>query len=369
MTRTQAMLVAALCSAVNIQAADEMVVTIGHVAPLTGNISHLGKDNENGARLALEDYNAKGMVIGGKQVRFELLCEDDQADPRVGNIVAQRLVDAGVKGVVGHLNSGTTIPASRIYHQAHLPMVSPSATNPTLTRQGFETVFRTMANDIQQGAVLGKFAVSLGKKVAIIDDRTAYGQGLADEVAKGVVAAGGKVVTREFTSNQATDFLAILTKLKASDPDVLFYGGMDAQAGPMLKQIKQLGIGAKFMTGDGGCTATLATLAGDAVSENTYCSQTGLPPDQMADKGFNERFQQRFDAKVQVYAHYAYDAAAAILEAMKAADSVEPEKYLPALKKVSFQGVTGPVAFDERGDTQHGAVTLYQFRNGKMVPL
>jgi len=368
MNKTKILMASAVLAAGMAQAG-ETVVTIGHVAPLTGNIAHLGKDNENGARLAIEDYNAKGLTIGGHKVRFELLGEDDQADPRTGNIVAQRLVDAGVKGVVGHLNSGTTIPASRIYHQADIPMVSPSATNPTLTRQGFENVFRTMSNDIQQGAVLGKFAVTLGPKVAIIDDRTSYGQGLADEVAKAVEAAGGQVVTREFTSNQATDFLAILTKIKAQDPDVVFFGGMDAQGGPMLKQIKQLALKTRFLTGDGGCSPTLARLAGDAIAGQVYCSQAGLPLERLADKTFNKRFQKRFHTKVQIYAPYAYDAVAAIIEAMKAADSVEPDHYLPALKRLDFMGVTGEVAFDEHGDTKYGTVTLYRFQHGKLVAM
>jgi branched-chain amino acid transport system substrate-binding protein len=192
-----------------------IVVKIGHVAPLTGPIAHLGKDNENGARLAIEDANAKKVEIDGKLVQFELLGEDDQADPKTGTVVAQKLVDAKVAGVVGHLNSGTTIPASAIYNQAGLPQISPSATNPKYTQQGFNTAFRVMANDIQQGSVVGTYAVKDlgGKKIAIIDDRTAYGQGLADEVEKAAKAAGATIVAREFTTDKATDFKAILTKI------------------------------------------------------------------------------------------------------------------------------------------------------------
>ncbi|MDP5238415.1 branched-chain amino acid ABC transporter substrate-binding protein [Uliginosibacterium sp. 31-16] len=350
--------------------AQEVVVKIGHVGPLTGNIAHLGKDNENGARLAVEEYNAKGVSIGGKKVKFELIGEDDAADPKTGNIVAQRIVDAGVKGVVGHLNSGTTIPASRIYNSAGIPMISPSSTNVTLTQQGFPYIFRTMANDAQQGSVIGKYAATkLGKKVAIIDDRTAYGQGLADEVEKGVKANGGTVSSREFTNNQATDFSAILTKIKAQNPDVIVYTGMDAQGGPMLKQIKQLGIKTRFVTGDGGCTPEFIKLAGDSISDAAYCTQAGLPLDQIADKGFKDRFKKRFGADVQIYAPYAYDAAAALIEGMKAANSSDPAKYLPALKKVQFKGVTGEVAFDDKGDTKFGAITMYQFKAGNWVAL
>ena len=218
------------------------VVKLGNAAPLTGTISHLGKDLENGSRMAVDAINAQGGAdIGGKKVKFELIGEDDQADPRTGTTVAQRLVDAGVKGVIGHLNSGTSIPASRIYDQGGVPQISPASTNPKLTQQKFPGVFRTIANDVQQGGALGNFAVKTlsARKVAIIDDRTSYGQGLADETEKAVKAAGAQVVAREFTTDKATDFNAILTKIRATAPDVVFFGGMDAQAGPMLRQIKQ----------------------------------------------------------------------------------------------------------------------------------
>ena len=274
--------------------ADVLTVIIGHVAPLTGNIAHLGKDNENGAQLAVDDLNAEALKIGGKTLRIQLLGEDDQADPKTATLVAQKLVDARVAGVVGHLNSGTTIPASQIYANAGIPQVSPSATNPTYTQQGFATAFRVMANDIQQGSVLGRYAVKgLGaQRIAIIDDRTAYGQGLADEVEKGAKAAGGEIVAREFTRNDATDFRAILTSIKGRNPDVVFYGGMDAQAGPMAKQMRQLGMDAKFMAGDGGCSPEFIKLAGEA-AEGTYCSQTGLPLEKMP-KGmdFAKRYEQ-----------------------------------------------------------------------------
>jgi len=274
----------------------EMVVKIGHVAPLTGPIAHLGKDNENGARLAVDDANAKKLEIDGKVVKFELLGEDDQADPKTGTVVAQKLVDAKVAGVVGHLNSGTTIPASAIYNQAGLPQISPSATNPKYTQQGFNTTFRVMANDIQQGSVVGSYAVKdMGaKKVAISDDRTAYGQGLADEVEKAAKAAGANIVAREFTTDKATDFKAILTKIKAKNPDVIFLGGMDAIGGPMLKQIKELGIKAKFTTGDGGCSPELIKLAG-AASEGVICTQAGLPVDKLPN---GQKFRRGFHEEV-----------------------------------------------------------------------
>ena len=347
------------------------VVKLGAVAPLTGTQSHLGKDIENGVRLALEDYNAKGVTLGGKKVKFEVMAEDDAADPKTATTVAQRFVDAGVKGVIGHLNSGASIPASRIYNEGGIPQISPASTNPKLTQQGFKATFRTIANDVQQGLAIGKYAATrLGKKVAVIDDRTAYGQGLADEVEKAVKASGGSVVTREFTSDKATDFLAILTRIKGKSPDVIVYSGMDAQGGPMLKQIKQLGINAKFITGDGGCTGEIIKLAGDAIGPNAYCTQPGLPLDKMpGGKDFNTRFKKRFNADVQIYAPYAYDAASAIVEAMKAANSFDPAKYAAHIGKVNFPGVIGTVAFDAKGDIKDGAVTVYQFKAGKWEPV
>ncbi len=347
------------------------VVKLGVAAPLTGTQAHLGKDIENGVRLAIEEYNAKGVTLGGKKVKFDVQAEDDQADPKTATTVAQRLADSGVKGVVGHLNSGASIPASRIYNEAGLPQVSPASTNPKLTQQNFKATFRTIANDVQQGLAIGKYAATkLGKKIALIDDRTAYGQGLADEVEKAVKANGGSLTGREFTSDKATDFLAILTRIKAQNPDVIVYSGMDTQAGPMLKQIKQLGINAKFITGDGGCTGEVIKLAGDAISGNTYCTQPGLPLEKMpGGKNFNERFKKRFNAEVQIYAPYSYDAASAIIEAMKAANSADPAKYAGSISKVNFPGVIGTVAFDAKGDIKDGAVTVYQFKAGKWEAL
>ena len=345
----------------------ELAIKIGHVAPLTGNIAHLGKDNENGARFAVEEINARGVMIEGKKLKIELIGEDDQADPKTGTVVAQKLIDAKVNGVIGHLNSGTTIPASKIYADAGIPQISPSATNPTYTQQGFKTAFRVMANDVQQGKVLGEFAVKrLGAKtIAIIDDRTAYGQGLADEVEKAAKDAGAKVVAREFTKNDATDFRAILTKIKGRKPDAVFYGGMDAQAGPMAKQMKQLGIKAKFMSGDGGCTPEFIKLAGDA-TEGFYCTQAGLPLERMADKTFAERYKKRFSTEVQIYSPYSYDAVGVLVDAMKRANSVDPAKYIAELPKTSYPGLTGRIEFDDKGDIKNGAITLYEAKEGKL---
>ena len=349
---------------------DVQVVKIGHVGPTSGAIAHLGKDNENGAKMAIEELNAAGIKLGGKAVKFELLAEDDGADPKQGTAAAQKLVDAKVNGVIGHLNSGTTIPASQIYNGAGIPQISPSATNPKYTRQGYAGAFRVVADDVHLGGTLGKYAVETlkGKNIAVIDDRTAYGQGVAEEFEKAVKAAGGNLVGHEFTTDKASDFNSILTTLKGKKPDVVFFGGMDAVAGPMLKQMKQLGINAKFMGGDGICTTELAKLAADGMGEeNVYCAEAGgVEGEQKAgmDK-FRADFKAKFNADVQVYAPYVYDAVKVMAQAMVSADSADPAKYLPKLKEVNYKGVTGNIAFDEKGDIKNGALTLYTYKGGK----
>jgi len=351
--------------------AQEQVVKIGHVGPVSGAIAHLGKDNEYGARLAVEELNAKGVTIGGKKIKFELVAEDDAADPKQGTAAAQKLVDAKVSGVIGHLNSGTTIPASKIYSDAGIPQISPSATNPKYTRQGYKTAFRVVADDVHLGGTLGRYAVKdlKGKSIAVIDDRTAYGQGVAEEFEKAVKAAGGNLVGHEFTTDKATDFMPILTTIKGKKPDIIFFGGMDAVGGPMLKQMKSLGITAKFMGGDGICTTELVKLAGDAMADGqVICAEAG-GVDGALKKGmddFGVKFKKRFNDDVKLYAPYVYDAVYVMVDAMQRAKSTEPAKYLPELAKTSgYKGVTGTIAFDAKGDIKNGALTLYTYKGGK----
>jgi branched-chain amino acid transport system substrate-binding protein len=346
--------------------AEVEVIRIGSVAPLTGPQASIGKDNDNGARMAFEEANAQGVMLGGKKVTFEMLGEDDAADPRTATVVAQKLVDQNVKGVIGHLNSGTTIPASKIYADAGIPQVSPSATAIPYTAQGYATAFRVMTNDEQQGWAIGSFAASkLGaKKIAIIDDRTAYGQGLADQVEKTAKEAGATVVAREYTNDKATDFTAILTSLKGKSPDVIVFGGMYPQGAPMAKQLKRLGLKATLLGGDGLQTAEFITIAG-ADGEGVIASSPGVPVESMPG---GADFVAKYTAKygpIQLYAPYAYDAAWAMINAMKAANSAEPKTYLPELAKVNFTGVTGQISFDGKGDVQGGAVTMYQLKGGK----
>ena len=356
-------------------ASAQAVVTIAHVGPTSGAIAHLGKDNENGAKMAVEELNAAGVTIGGKKVTLKLMTEDDAADPKQGTAVAQKLVDAKVVGVVGHLNSGTTIPASKLYSDAGIPQVSPSATNPKYTRQGFKTAFRLVADDTQLGGTLGRYAVKelKGKSIAVIDDRTAYGQGVAEEFSKAVVAAGGTVVAKEFTTDKATDFNSILTTIKGKKADVVFFGGMDAVAGPMLRQMKSLGINAKFMGGDGICSTELVKLGGDAISDNqVYCAEAGGVEGQgkAGMEKFKTAFKAKYNADVQVYAPYVYDGVKLMVAAMVKAGSSDPAKYLPVLAATKdYAGVTGPITFDEKGDIKNGALTLKTVRGGKLTEL
>ena len=343
---------------------------IGHVGPTSGSIAHLGKDNENGAKMAIDELNAKGFMINGKKVKFELLAEDDGADPKQGTAAAQKLVDAKVNGVIGHLNSGTTIPASKIYHDAGIPQISPSATNPQYTKQGFETAFRVCANDGQLGGTLGRYAVQVNKakNVAVIDDGTAYGQGVAAEFQKGAIGKGAKIVATEHTTDKATDFNAILTKIKAQNPDVIFFGGMDAVAGPMLKQMKTLGINSKFMGGDGICTEGLAKLAGDGMADGqVVCAEAGGVEDsgKAAMEKWKADYKKKFGVDVQIYAPYVYDAVMTMAKAMQDAKSAEPAKYLPVLAKIKYHGVTGDIEFDAHGDMKNGTMTLYTYKGGE----
>ncbi len=256
-------------------------VKIGFAAPLTGPQAHYGEEYKNGVTLAIEDANAEKPTIGGKPVTFELDAQDDQADPKTATQLAQKLVDDKVAGIIGHFNSGCAIPASKIYSDAGIPMIA-MATSPVFTAQGFKNTFRSMTSDTQQGSVMGKFVVDTlkAKKIVIVDDRTAYGQGLADEFEKAVKAAGGEVAKREFTNDKATDFAAILTSIKGVNPDVVFYGGADAQSAPMAKQMKRLGLKAPLISGEMTKTPNFLQLAGKE-AEGSIASLAGLPLEQM----------------------------------------------------------------------------------------
>ena len=345
------------------------IVKIGSAAPLTGGIAHLGKDNENGVRLAIDEANAKNLTIDGKKIKFEMMGEDDEANPTKGPIVAQKMADAKVAGVVGHLNSGVTIPASDVYNKAGIPMISGSATNPKLTEQGFKFTFRTVGRDDQQGPALASYLASevKPKTVAVIDDATAYGEGLANEVEKTLTAAGVKVLPREKGTDKTTDWKAQLTKIKGKKPDAIFFGGMDATGGPLMKQGRELGIKAVFAFGDGACTDKMKELAGDA-AEGLFCSQAGLPV-QAANKSFLENYKKKFSVDPILYAPFTYDAANLLIAAMQKANSTDPAKYLSALAAISYDGASGKIEFDAKGDRKDAEMTIFTMKGGKIVPV
>ena len=354
--------------------AQDMVVKIGHVAPLSGGQAHYGKDNENGARMAIEDLNAKGVTIGGKKVKLELVAEDDAADPKQGTAAAQKLCDAKVNGIVGHLNSGTTIPASAIYNNCGIPHITPSATNPKLTQQGYKTTFRLLANDNALGAGLALHAANnlKLKRVAIIDDRSAYGQGVAEVFKKTALARGMVVVDEQFTNDKATDFMAILTAIKSKTPDAVFFGGMDPQAGPMLRQMDQLGLSnLKFFGGDGICTAKLAENSGGAKSlAGVVCAEGGASLEKMpGGDAWKKRYDAKFPGQFQVYSPYVYDAVHVLVDAMVRAGSADPKVYTAKLFDTSYQGVTTKVGFEADGELKNPAMTLYVYKDGKKVAL
>jgi branched-chain amino acid transport system substrate-binding protein len=358
----------ALFAVCNVASADT-IVKIGHVAPLTGGSAQQGKDNENGARLAIEEINAKGLTIGGQKVTLQLDPQDDAGDPRTATQVAQKLVDDKVVGVVGHETSGTSIPASKIYSDAGIVQISPSATNPTYTQQGFKTTFRVVATDAQQGPALANFAQKAMKvkTVAIVDDATAYGQGLANEFEKTAKQLGLNVLSHDATNDKAIDFRAILTKIKGENPDVIMYGGMDATGGPFAKQAKQLGMRAKILAGDGVCTSGIAALAGTG-ADNIVCSEAGIGLEKMEQgAAFQAKYTKRFGHPIELYAPYTYTATYVIVDAMKRANSVDPAKILAAMPATDYKGLIGDVTFDAKGDLKHGVISLYGYKDGKQM--
>ncbi|MBV5296338.1 MAG: branched-chain amino acid ABC transporter substrate-binding protein [Curvibacter lanceolatus] len=372
LTLTAVAALAVLAGAASAQ--DVQVVKIGHVAPMSGAQAHYGKDNENGARMAVEDLNTQNIVIGGKKIKWELAAEDDAADPKQGTAAAQKLCDAKVAGVVGHLNSGTTIPAAKVYNDCGIPHITGAATNPNLTKPGYKTTYRIISNDNALGAGLAFYAADTLKlkRVAVIDDRTAYGQGVADVFKKIAASKGITVVDEQFTTDKATDFMAILTSIKAKNPDGIFFGGMDPQGGPMLRQMEQLGLGnVKYFGGDGICTSELAKLAAGAKTlENVVCAEGGASLSKMpGGEAWKKRYDAKYPNQFQVYSPYTYDATFVLVDAMKRANSVDPKVYIPKLIETNFQGVTAKIAFEPNGELKNPAITLYTYKDGKKTAL
>ena len=357
-----------------VMAQDTQVIKIGHVGPVSGPQAHYGKDNENGARMAIDELNTQNIVINGKKIKWELQAEDDAADPKQGTAAAQKLCDAKVAGVVGHLNSGTTIPASKVYNDCGIPHVTGAATNPALTKPGYNTTYRIIANDNALGAGLAHYAADALKlkRIAVIDDRTAYGQGVADVFKNTAKKAGVQIVDEQFTTDKATDFMAILTAIKSKNPDGVFFGGMDPQAGPMLRQMEQLGMAnVKYFGGDGICTTEIAKLAGGAKTlGNVVCAEGGASIQKMpGGTAWKAKYDAKYPNQFQVYSPYTYDATMLLADAMKRANSWDPKVYIPKLKESNYKGVTSNIQFEPNGELKNAAITLYVYKDGKKTPL
>lgn len=368
--RIKPLALAAMTMILSLPALADDTVLIGLAGPLTGPSARIGKDLENGARLAIADGNAQKPTLNGKPVTFKLVSEDDQSDPRTAVAVAQRLVDEGVAGVVGHWNTGTSIPAARIYHDAGIAQVAPVATGHGYTQQGFDTSFRVMGHDDDGGNYAGQYAVKTlkAKRIAVIDDRTAFGQGLADEFIKSLQAQGVQPVTREYVDDKTVDFSAVLTTVRSKNADLIFFGGVDSQAAPLARKLKQLGMNAQLMGAGGFVSQTFLTLA-QREGEGVVALEPGLPLEQMpGGKAFEQAYRDRYHTHIELHAPFAYDATRVLIAAIEQADSANPADYLPKLRAIHYQGVTGDIAFDAQGNLQQPSFTLYRVVDGKWQP-
>lgn len=345
----------------------KLTVKIGVVAPMTGSLAQYGKDIAHGAEIAIDEMNNDGFRIEGKRAVFKLVVEDDKALPEEGKAAAQRLIDAGVVAVFGHFNSGVSIPAAPIYAAAGIPQMSVS-TNPKYTRMGLKTTFRITADDVQQGATLGRLISEnlRAKSVYLVDDRTTFGLGLVEEVGK-VFKARNLNPPHESIDPKAADPAALALKIKEAGAEVVFFAGDEGLGLPLLKALRAAGSGAKFVTGDAMCDASTVKTAGGAADSNFYCTVAGVPPSWLsAGIGFSELYKAKF-GEPGSYSALAYDGVHILAQAMQRANSIDPATYLPELGKGSFDGkVQGSVEFDNKGDIKDGTVTIYQAIGGQL---
>ncbi|WP_342620946.1 branched-chain amino acid ABC transporter substrate-binding protein [Rhodoferax sp. GW822-FHT02A01] len=351
--------------------AEDITVKIGHTGPLSGSNAFAGKDNENGIRMAVDDINAKKMTVAGKTLKLELVSEDDQCDPKAGVAVAQKMTDAGIKFVMGPYCSGVAIPASKVYDEGGA-ILSTVGSNPKVTMGGYKSVFRIIAGDNLIGTSLAQYAFHTmkAKTAGVIDDRTAFGQGLAEEFIKEAKALGLTIVGQEYTTNQATDFNAILTNMKAKNPDVIMYGGYAGQAGPLTKQMKGLGIKAKLLGGDAICVAETGKLAGDAANDTVYCAQGGAILDKVAaGPAFKEAYKKRFNQDPDAYAASFYDQTQMVASIMSKLGTTDAAKVSAELHKASYKGIVTTYAYDEKGNLQKAPITVYTFKAGMPTPV
>ncbi len=343
------------------------VVKVALVAPLTGDIAAHGQGMKRGAELAVEEAVQSGRF---KNVRLELAAFDDRGDPKEAVTVANQIIsDPTILGVVGHLNSGCSIPASQIYNRRNVLMITPASTNPKLTQQGLKNVFRLCTTDDVQGKFAADFAID-GLKIeraVVIHDKTAYGQGLADEFRKEFEARKGPVLSYDGIDVGEKDYKALLTRIKTSSPQLIYFGGMHPECGLISKQAKELGLAIPVFAGDGVVTPEYAKIGGPA-TEGDYASMTGLPPEKLpAAQQFLENYRKRFPKDdMQPYDPYTYEAVNLVLEAIEKTGG-DRAKMIDYIANVKFNGILGESSFDEKGDTRNKMITIYQVKNGKFV--
>ena len=347
--------------ALNSCAKKETTIRIGVVGPMTGDQSKMGLDVKNGTELAVKEWNRKGGVLGKK---IELLVEDDQHDPKQAVAVANKLVNAGAAGIIGHFNSSASIPASAVYNRSKVPMITPASTNPQLTEQGFEYVFRVCGRDDQQGLVAAIFVsdVLKLKKVAVIHDKTTYGQGLADEFKK---ALGDKVAVVYYSGviQGDKDFRSVLTAIKGKKPELLYFGGIYPEGGLLIKQARELGINIPFMSGDGVIDQKFIEIAGPS-SEGSYLTFSPDPANIASAKGFLSSYKSAY-GETGPYSIYAYDAANILLKAIEETKGVNGEMISKAIRNMKHSGALGELQWDVKGDVLRSPYIVWKIKNGK----
>ena len=348
---------------------DAAPIKIGHVSPLTGNQAETGIDQMRGAQLAVDELNKAGEILGRK---IELVAYDDKADPKEANSAAKKLsADSAVVAVVGHLNSGCSIPASKIYHDNGLAMITPVSTSDKLTQQGFENVFRVCIRNSDQGPAAAKFAITkLGKtRFYILDDKSAYGAGIADEFEKAAKMLGGTIVGRDSITEGDVDFRGVLTKLQGKAIDFVYCATMYPEASLMLKQAKELGVDAPFLGGDGLYSTKLIEIAGDAAEGTIVTHIAPLAAKSEKAKLFFSTFRAKFGEDVKVYAPLSYDCVKIIAAAMERAGSTKRADIIRELHSptFSYDGILGTTRFDEHGDTLNKHPYFYKVQDGEFV--
>ncbi len=347
--------------------AKEDTVEIGLVAPLTGDQAYIGVGVMQGAQMAVEDANIKGPVFGSTKLKFVPM--DDQHNPTQAVLVANKLIaDPNVVGVIGHFNSSCTKAASAIYHESRMVQITPASTNPEISRQGFDTFFRVCATDDVQAPAAATFVISkLGfKKIVVIDDQTTYGKGLADEFDKKFKLLGGTVLSHHGITQGEKDFTPLLTKVKATQPELIFFGGIYPELSLLIKQSRKLGLDSPWMGGDGIFDVTLIKLTTPELAEGAYATMLGVDPHSLPDaKDFVTRYEARY-GEIGSFSSYGYDAANVLIEAIRRAGKADREAVLREVRATKdFQGILGPINFDAKGDAIGKSVGIFKIENGK----